>query len=118
MSPIWTLGSVRTNATFYEDIRLSDEWRVGEVNKGWKLITGQLNRERLSLVNHGPVEELYLQTARWAADTRTQSGGTTGEWRPSARPTPLAAKLTKEEAAAHAAFIEQLGDGALWKKGA
>ncbi|MGI9289279.1 MAG: acyl-CoA dehydrogenase family protein [Pseudomonadales bacterium] len=74
MSPIWTLGSVRTNATFYEDIRLSDEWRVGEVNKGWKLITGQLNRERLSLVNHGPVEELYLQTARWAADTRTVDG--------------------------------------------
>lgn len=47
LSPIWTLGSVRTNATYYEDVRLSDEWRVGEVNQGWKLITGQLNRERL-----------------------------------------------------------------------
>ncbi|MFK7731247.1 MAG: acyl-CoA dehydrogenase family protein, partial [Pseudomonadales bacterium] len=74
MSPIWTLGSVRTNATFYENIRLKDEWRVGEVNQGWKLITGQLNRERLSLVTHGQAEELYLRVARWAASTQTSSG--------------------------------------------
>lgn len=74
LSPIWTLGSVRTNATYYENIRLKDEWRVGEVNQGWKLITGQLNRERLSLVNHGPVEELYLRTARWAASTEGRDG--------------------------------------------
>lgn len=74
MSPIWTLGSVRTNATFYENIRLKDEWRVGEVNQGWKLITGQLNRERLSLVTHGQAEELYLRVARWAATTQTANG--------------------------------------------
>jgi alkylation response protein AidB-like acyl-CoA dehydrogenase len=48
VSPVHTLG-VRTNATFYSDIRLSDKYRVGEVNGGWKLITGQLNIERLSL---------------------------------------------------------------------
>lgn len=74
MSPIWTLGSVRTNATFYENIRLKDEWRVGEVNQGWKLITGQLNRERLSLVTHGQAEELYLRVARWAANTPCSNG--------------------------------------------
>ncbi|MEM8500136.1 MAG: acyl-CoA dehydrogenase family protein [Pseudomonadota bacterium] len=74
MSPIWTLGSVRTNATFYENIRLKDEWRVGDVNQGWKLITGQLNRERLSLVTHGQAEELYLRVARWAASTETANG--------------------------------------------
>ena len=74
MSPIWTLGSVRTNATFYENIRLKDEWRVGEVNQGWKLITGQLNRERLSLVTHGQAEELYLRVARWAASTQAANG--------------------------------------------
>ncbi|EBA14131.1 DNA polymerase III subunit epsilon [Roseobacter sp. CCS2] len=51
-----------------------------------------------------------------AADTRSQSaGGQSDEWRPSARPEPLAPKLTIEEAAAHAAFVEQLGDGAIWK---
>lgn len=32
------------------------------------------------------------------------------------RPTPLKSKLTKEEAAAHDAFIAKIGDGALWLK--
>ncbi|PJI85874.1 DNA polymerase-3 subunit epsilon [Yoonia maricola] len=51
-----------------------------------------------------------------AADTRSQAaGGQSDEWRPMPRPEPLAPKLTKEEAAAHAAFIEQLGDGVIWK---
>ena len=67
-NPVWTLGT-RTNATFYEDVRLPDKYRVGEVNKGWRLITGQLNRERLSLVNHGMIEALYTETASWAATT-------------------------------------------------
>ena len=52
-----------------------------------------------------------------AADTRSTSKNANGEdWRPAARPQPLAPKLTNEEAAAHAAFLEQLGDGAIWKK--
>lgn len=33
------------------------------------------------------------------------------------RPTPLAARISDEEAAAHAAFIAKLGDKALWAKG-
>ena len=65
-TPVWTLGT-RTNATYYENVRLSDEYRVGEINGGWKLITGQLNRERLSLVSHGMVSNLYKETAEWAA---------------------------------------------------
>jgi len=52
-----------------------------------------------------------------AADHRnTQTNASGEEWRPTARPQALMPKLTKEEAAAHAAFIEQLGDGAIWKK--
>ncbi len=72
-TPVWTLG-VRTNATYYENLRIPDRYRVGEVNRGWKLITGQLNRERLSLVNHGPVEALYRRTAQWAAETALSDG--------------------------------------------
>lgn len=37
-------------------------------------------------------------------------------WRPSRRPAPLPPRITDEEAAAHAAFVEALGDGAIWKK--
>ncbi len=38
------------------------------------------------------------------------------DWRPSPRPSPLASKLTQEEAAAHDAFVQKLGDGSIWKK--
>lgn len=37
-------------------------------------------------------------------------------WRPRPRPVALPSRLTPEEAAAHAAFVDGLGDGALWKK--
>ncbi len=40
----------------------------------------------------------------------------TEDWRPLPRPTTLPKRITDEEAAAHAAFIEKLGDGAIWKK--
>ena len=72
-TPVRTMG-VRTNATFYSDIRLPDKYRVGDVNGGWKLITGQLNHERLSLVTHGQVAALYEAVCKWAADTPVTGG--------------------------------------------
>ena len=39
-----------------------------------------------------------------------------GPWRPGRRPAPLAPRVTEAEAAAHAAFVEGLGDGALWRR--
>ena len=38
------------------------------------------------------------------------------DWRPEPRPTSLAPRITKEEAIAHQAFVDRMGDGALWKK--
>jgi len=74
-SPVVTLGGVRTNATYYDNIRVGDDALVGELNKGWKLITSQLNRERLSLVNFGPTAELFNAVVRWATETSSASGG-------------------------------------------
>ena len=37
-------------------------------------------------------------------------------WRPRPRPRPLPSRITEEEAAAHAAFVAGLGDGALWSR--
>ena len=37
-------------------------------------------------------------------------------WRPSKRPTPLAPLATQEELAAHAAFLDAMGQDALWNK--
>ena len=74
-SPVNTLGDVRTNATFYDNIRVSEKHLVGELHGGWKLITGQLNRERLSLVNVGPTSVLFNQVVDWARETEMASGG-------------------------------------------
>lgn len=38
------------------------------------------------------------------------------EWRAMPRPQPLPSRLTEQEAAAHAAFVQSLGEGALWLK--
>jgi len=72
-TPVRTLGA-RTNATFYENVRIPDTYRVGEVNGGWKLITSQLNVERLSLFTHGQVDSLYRGIAQWAAETENGGG--------------------------------------------
>ena len=38
------------------------------------------------------------------------------EWKTTARPVPLDPRITGQEQQAHAKFIEELGDAALWKK--
>ena len=47
------------------------------------------------------------------AKTSTTTGS---DWRPTQRPNPLGSKINAAEAEAHAAFIEKLGDNALWNK--
>ena len=72
-TPIRTLG-VRTNATYYEDVRIPDKYRVSEIDAGWSLITGQLNRERLSIVNPGMMGGIFEEVCEWAATTRDIHG--------------------------------------------
>jgi len=42
--------------------------------------------------------------------------GDADEWRPGRRPNPLPSRISEAEATAHAAFVDKLGDEALWKK--
>jgi len=52
-SPIHTVGNVRTNASYYDNVRVPADMLVGELNGGWKLITSQLNHERVGLAAIG-----------------------------------------------------------------
>lgn len=76
-----------------------------------------------ALLDSEILAEVYLellggrQPGLVLANSGIASNGTTEEtWRASKRPTPLPPRITDEEAKAHAAFVEKLGDGALWKK--
>jgi alkylation response protein AidB-like acyl-CoA dehydrogenase len=73
-TPIATVGGVQTNATFYEDVRIPAENLIGGENDGWTLITEQLNHERVSLMNVGPVERLLDQARAWAQTTKLADG--------------------------------------------
>jgi DNA polymerase-3 subunit epsilon len=45
-----------------------------------------------------------------------ESGAAADDWRPTPRATPLPPRLTDEERASHAAFVEKMGEDALWTK--
>jgi len=73
-TPIWTMAGVRTNATYYEDVRVPTSSLVGRENEGWWLITSQLNRERIALSPVGPLERMLGDVRRWAEETRLADG--------------------------------------------
>ena len=74
LTPIETMGGVRTNSTFYESVRVPADHLVGGENNGWSLITGQLNHERVSLMNVGPVQRLLDEVRQWTQDTKLADG--------------------------------------------
>jgi len=74
ITPIYTLGSVRTNATYLQDVRVHKSRLVGRENKGWQIIMSQLNRERLALCNHGPSVGIFQKMCAFAEQTQLPNG--------------------------------------------
>ncbi len=70
LTPIHTLGGTRTNATYYDQVRVPQSARIGREGEGWKLITTQLNHERVALSAPGSTARLYEETLAWARETR------------------------------------------------
>lgn len=64
VQPVWTLGGQRTNMTFYDNVRVSDKQRVGEVNRGWDVIVVGLTYERRGVSELGPFIERLTDWAR------------------------------------------------------
>ena len=73
-TPIWLLGGGHTNATYYNDMRVPDWARIGEVNGGWKLITAQLNHERVGLAPAGNIDGPLRRVVDWARQTTLADG--------------------------------------------
>jgi alkylation response protein AidB-like acyl-CoA dehydrogenase len=68
-TPIITAdGSHHVNATSFEDVKVPVDMLVGEENDGWRLITAQLNHERVMLGPAGRLEGLRDRVANWAAE--------------------------------------------------
>jgi alkylation response protein AidB-like acyl-CoA dehydrogenase len=68
-TPIVTVGGVATTASYYDNVRVPRSALVGELNEGWRLITGQLNHERVGLAAVSALaQRLWTETAEWAVE--------------------------------------------------
>lgn len=63
-------GAHHTNATYYNDVRVPADMLVGEENAGWRLITTQLNHERVMLGPAGKIASIYDRIQAWASKPR------------------------------------------------
>ncbi|MEO1492458.1 MAG: DNA polymerase III subunit epsilon [Pseudomonadota bacterium] len=90
--------------------------RFGVDNSGREKHGALLDSELLAEVYlellGGRQQGLTLERSGAGAATAAVTDG--AEWTPPPRPTPLPPRLTDAEKAAHAAFVEELGESALW----
>jgi 3-oxocholest-4-en-26-oyl-CoA dehydrogenase alpha subunit len=73
-TPVPTVSGVVTSATYYSGVRVPASALVGEENRGWPLITNQLNHERVALTSAAPVLTALAEVRDWAASVRLPSG--------------------------------------------
>lgn len=73
-SPVHTLSGATTSQTFYEDVRVPASALVGELNGGWRLVTGQLNHERVALCSPAGVQTALAETVAWAKEAKLPDG--------------------------------------------
>jgi alkylation response protein AidB-like acyl-CoA dehydrogenase len=84
--PLPTIGDETTNISYYSDIRLSDRYRIGEVNNGWSTLHGPLDvehhiGEHQSRLDGGPgagyvryLARSVEASTRWAKDVPAGDG--------------------------------------------
>ena len=73
-TPVHTMAGPDTSATYYQDVRVPVANLVGEENGGWKLVTNQLNHERVALVSAQPIFVALNAVREWAQNTKDIHG--------------------------------------------
>lgn len=65
---VYTLSGERTNITYYNDVRVPDRWRIGEIDGGWRVMTGSLQDEHSA--GFGPrLARLLEEAEAWASES-------------------------------------------------
>jgi alkylation response protein AidB-like acyl-CoA dehydrogenase len=73
-TPVHTMAGPSTSATYYENVRVPAGSLVGAENRGWPLITNQLNHERVALTSAAPVQVALREVREWAQATKLPDG--------------------------------------------
>jgi alkylation response protein AidB-like acyl-CoA dehydrogenase len=70
---VYTVSGERTNITFYNDVRVSDAWRIGEVDGGWRVMTSSLQDEH-SAGFGSHLARLLEEAESWAGEAVDAAG--------------------------------------------
>ncbi|HUC35834.1 MAG TPA: acyl-CoA dehydrogenase family protein [Acidimicrobiales bacterium] len=57
VKPIWTMGDERTNEVYLDEVWVSDDYVVGEVNRGFQYISEALDLERFTMFTFSPIAQ-------------------------------------------------------------
>jgi len=74
IDPLDLISDHDINAVFFDDVRVPAANLIAGENKGWKLITGQLNHERVTLCSSGILERCFEETRRFAQQHKLPDG--------------------------------------------
>jgi alkylation response protein AidB-like acyl-CoA dehydrogenase len=64
--PVHTFMDERTNATFYDNVKVPDRYRLGEVNGGVKVLAAALSMEQGGANYHRYLDRMVSTVADWA----------------------------------------------------
>jgi alkylation response protein AidB-like acyl-CoA dehydrogenase len=68
-TPLHTVGGNTTSTTYYDGVRVPRTNIIGEVDQGWRLLTSQLNHERVGLAAmSGRTEALWEIVRDWCVE--------------------------------------------------
>jgi alkylation response protein AidB-like acyl-CoA dehydrogenase len=67
VQPIVTWGGIRTNAVFFDEVRVGADHLIGELNEGWRYVTTALDFERVAIGVTGGLRRLYDELVRMVA---------------------------------------------------
>jgi 3-oxocholest-4-en-26-oyl-CoA dehydrogenase alpha subunit len=91
--PTWTIGDERTNEVFFDGVWVSDDFVVGQPNRGWTYICEALDLERFAMMPIGPLEMKLEALCGWVRSARRDGRALRNDPRVRARIARFAAQL-------------------------
>ena len=73
-TPLRTVAGEFTSATFYDGVRVPASNLVGRENEGWRLITNQLNHERVAICPVSGILRSISDVEAWAREEKRSDG--------------------------------------------
>jgi len=67
VQPMPTIGDEVTNSVFFDNVYVGDEYRVGELNKGFQYISEALDLERFTMFTFSPIEQRMEELCTYVA---------------------------------------------------